>query len=266
MSLGRAAAPARQRVLSGSTVRRLVFEVDPEVAVEVPEQVRVQTAYREITPEFVRSPVERAIRYKLPWPGAAVRLAGWRLPEPFPVPVRAQRVVVHFRGEESFLRRVHTEIELVSPDATLPRIRRSVSVSLSVKLPVVVTAVDLRRGAVLEPGSLELQERDLGGLPRNVLRDLEQAAGLQLARGLARGTPLLPGYLRSEARVRRGDSVSVRMEGAGLQVRLEARALEAGSLGETIRVENRKTRYRFQAEVTGPGTARMQTAGVGSGR
>ena len=111
-----------------------------------------------------------------------------------------------------------------------------------------------------------LEERELGGLPRNVLRDLEHAAGLQLARTLSAGTPLVPGYLRSEPLVKRGDTVVVEAEGPGLSVQLEARALEAGVLGETIRFENRRTRYRFQAEVTGSGRARLHAPGVGSGR
>ncbi len=265
LSLGRAAAPARERVFSGSTLRRRIHAVHPALHVEVPDQVRVHTAFREITADFVRSHLERAIRHRMPWSDAAVSLSAWRLPKPFAAALAAQRVVVHFRREESFRRRVHAEIELVGADGA-SRIRRSASVVMSVRLPVVVTTADLHRGAVLETEHLRLEERELGGLPRNVLRDMEHAAGLQLARALVAGTPLVPGYLRSEPLVKRGDTVVVVAEGASLSVQLEARALEAGVLGETIRFENRKTRYRFQAEVTGSGRARLHALGVGSGR
>ena len=265
LSLGRAASPARERVFSGNSLRQRVRAIHPALQVEVPDQVRVHTAFREITPDFVRTHVERAIRHKMPWSDAAVSFAAWRLPEPFAAALAAQRVVVHFRGEERFLRRVHAELELVGADGA-PRIRRSASVNMSVRLPVVVTTRDLHRGAVLETEHLRLQERELGGLPRNVLRDLEHAGGLQLARALDAGTPLVPGYLRTEPLVKRGDTVIVVAESTGLAVQLEARALEAGSLGETIRFENRKTRYRFQAEVTGSGRARLHAPGVGSGR
>ncbi len=265
LSLGRAAAPARERVLSGDTLRRRIHAVHPALHVEVPDQVHVHTAFREITPDFVRSHLERAIRHRMPWSDAAVSFGAWRLSEPFAAALAAQRVVVHFRTEESFLRRVHAEIELVGADGA-PRIRRSASVVMSVRRPVVVTTADLHRGAVLKAEHLRLEERELGGLPRNVLRDLEHAAGLQLARTLSAGTPLVPGYLRSEPLVKRGDTVVVVAEGPGLSVQLEARALEAGVLGETIRFENRRTRYRFQAEVTGSGRARLHAPGVGSGR
>ena len=165
--------------------------------------------------------------------------SAWRLPEPFAAALPAQRVVVHFRRGDSFLRRVHAEIELVGADGA-PSIRRSASVLMSVKLPIVVTTTNVHRGALLE--------------------------AVQLARALAAGTPLVPGYLRSAPLVKRGDTVVVIADGTGLSVRLEARALEAGGLGETIRFENRRTRYRFQAEVTGSGRARLYTPGVGSGR
>ena len=129
-----------------------------------------------------------------------------------------------------------------------------------------VTTTDLHRGSVLKAKHLRLEQRELGGLPRNVLRDPEHVTGLQLARALGAGTPLVPGYLRSEPLVKRGDTVVIVAESTGLSVQLEARALEAGGLGETIRFENRKTRYRFQAEVTGSGRARLNAPGVGSGR
>ncbi len=265
LPLGRAAAPARERVFSGASLRQRIRQVVTELRVEAPDKVRVHTAHREIAPDFVRSHVERAIRHKMPWPDAAVTFSVWRLPERFAVPASAERVLVHFRREESFLRRVHAEIELIGSGANLPQIRRSASVNLSVELPVVVTTVDLRRGAILDAGSIKLAEREFGGVPRNVLRELEHVIGMQLARGLPAGTPLVPGYLRYEHIIKRGDSVSVLSESMGISVRLGARALEAGALGETIRVENAKTRYRFRAEVTGPGTARLHGPQVGSG-
>ena len=265
LSLGRAAAPARERVFSGSTLRQRIHRLYPKLHVEVPDQVHVHTAFREITPDLVRSHLERAIRHRMPWSDATVSFSAWRLPEPFAAALPAQRVIVHFRPEESFLRRVHAEIELVEADDA-PRIRRSASVKMSVRLPVVVTTTDLHRGSVLKAEHLRLEQRELGGLPRNVLRDPEHVTGLQLARALGAGTPLVPGYLRSEPLVKRGYTVVIVAEGTGLSVQLEARALEAGGLGETIRFENRKTRYRFQAEVTGSGRARLYAPGVGSGR
>lgn len=266
LSLGRSAAPSRARPFSGAALRLRVLEVDPDVRVEVPDEVRVHTAYREIAPEFVRSHVERAIRHRLPWPSDTVHLSGWRLPESFAVPVSAERTLVHFRTDESFLRRVHVEIELVAAEETQPPIRRSASVNLRVELPVLITARELRRGAVLGPDDMVREERELGSLPMNVLRDPERAVGLRLARRLAAGTPLVPGYLVSAPLVKRGDPVRIHAERSGLSVVLEARALDAGTLGETIRVENPKTRYRFQVQVSGPGAARMIEPGVGSGR
>ncbi len=77
LSLGRAAAPARERVFSGSTLRRRIHAVHPALHVEVPDQVHVHTAFREITPDFVRSHVERAIRHRMPWSDAAVSFSAW---------------------------------------------------------------------------------------------------------------------------------------------------------------------------------------------
>jgi flagella basal body P-ring formation protein FlgA len=154
---------------------------------------------------------------------------------------------------------------LDAADPESRRVRRTSSVEIDARMPVLVTTRRLRRGETLGPDELRVEEREVRTLPRGTIADLQQVAGHRLKRSLAQGVALLPSYLDSEPLVRRGDTVVIRAGGAGLDLRVEARALEDGGLGQTIRVENRSTRRRFLVEVTAPGSGRLPVPGVGSG-
>ena len=266
ITLGPAAAPSRHRTFSGQALRERLAALDPDVVLDVANQVRVHTAYREIQPDSLRKRLEQAVRLRMPWPASSVRLSNWRLPERFAVPIAAQRLVVKFRAGEDFLGHVVAQLTLLdalNPEAA--RVQRSVSVRVDVRLPVAVASRPLRRGEILAPNMLQLEERELRLLRGDVIHDLPQILGSRLRRRVAEGAPLSLAQLEAEPLVRRGDVVVVESGGPGLDVRIDARALEAGARGQVIRVENPATRRRFQAEVIESGSARLRAPGVGNG-
>ncbi len=265
LTLGPAAAPSRHRTFSGQALRERLAALGLDLVLDVADEVRVHTAYRDVHPDYLRERLEQALRHRMPWPESGVRLSDWRLPGRFAVSVGAQRLVVRFRPGEDFLGRVSVQITLSdasNPD--VPRVQRAASVLVDMRLPVVVTTRALRRGETLEPDMLKIEEREARLLARDVIEDLPQALGSRLRRGVAQGVPLSFGQLQAEPLVRRGDVVMVQGGGPGLEVRVEARALEAGARGQLIRLENPTTRRRFQAEVAGSGSAILRTPGVGS--
>ena len=60
-------------------------------------------------------------------------------------------------------------------------------------------------------------------------------------------------------------AIAVEAESPGLALRVEARALENGALGQVIRVENLTSRRRFLVEVTGERRGRVAIRAVGAG-
>jgi flagella basal body P-ring formation protein FlgA len=267
LEIGRAPQPGRERSLSGATLRQLVARHAPGVQVEAPEHVRVDRARRGIEPEQVRARLEEAIRQRMPWPPDAVELRNWRLPERFDVSPGATRTIVRFRPDEDFSGPLSAELEFVDPaDPAAPALRRSAGVSIAVWLPVVVLAREARRGEPLDESQLELARRELSRVPRGALRELADALGQRPARDLASGQVLVREALALEPVVQRGDTVVVEGGSGALEVRVLARALERGAPGQQIRLENPSTRQRLEAEVTGPGAARLLLPGVGAGQ
>ncbi len=267
ISFGPAAPPARSRSLSGDAIREKILRTDAEVRTVVPPQIRVHTAYRQVHPENLKGKIERAIRMRMPWDSSTVRLRNWSLPAAFPAPAHATRTEIRFRNEEDFLGRVAVTLTISDPtDPERGRVERSATVEVGVRIPIVVAAVPLRRGKTVDAESVELEERDLQALPSGVITDLAEVMGRRMAGGVAAGAPVFRRSLQLERLVKRGDRVSVEADAPGLELNVEARALENGSLGQMIRVENPISRSRFLVKVTGERQARVPLPGVGTRR
>ncbi len=58
-----------------------------------------------------------------------------------------------------------------------------------------------------------------------------------------------------------GQLVTLSVNKGGVQIQTIARAIDAGTLGQTIRVRNDATRETFDVVLTGPQTARLGTPG-----
>ncbi len=226
------------------------------------EEVQTAPVDREVLPEFVRDRFEQALRHRMPWPEQNVTLENWNLPNAFIVPSELGRLRLLFRDGEDFLGRVSAQLEFSnSSDTGTKSIRRGVSADVVVRIAVVVTSSALRRGTSLGVPELRHETRDLRQLPRDVITNAESVYGLRLARSLPEGHALTHSHLVAEPLIRRGDTVRVDALGSGLELMIEARALEGGGLGQRIRLENPGTRKRFHAEITGPGQARLTRPG-----
>ncbi len=262
IELGRAAEPGDARSLTLASLRSRIHAVAPGLHVETPPQVRVRTEHREITPGWLRGRIAAALHHRMPWPAEAIELGGWRLPESFAVAAGARRLRVRFRDGEDFLGTVRLDLEWTDPDVPdLQPVRRAAAVDVAVRMPVIVIARDVRRGQRLEADDLVVERRDLARVPRDAVRDATDVLGMETSERLDAGQVVALGALAAEPVVRRGQNVRVEAGGSGLEVNIEARALERGSVGQLVQLENPLTRRRFSALLTGPGTARLPESG-----
>jgi flagella basal body P-ring formation protein FlgA len=266
LSFGQAAPPARFRTLAGDAIREEIRRADPDVRAVVPPQVRVHTAYRQVRTEDLKRKLEQAIRFRMPWDPDVVQLANWSLPNAFPAPAHSSRTEIRFRRDEDFLGRVAATVTVFDPsDPSRGRVERSATVEVGVRIPVVVAAAPLRRGKTVDGDSVKLEERDLQALPGGVLTNLADVIGKRMNTAVGPGAPIFRRSLQLEKLVKRGDRISVEAEAPGLALKVDARALEHGVLGQTIRVENPISRSRFLVQITGERQARVPLPGVGTG-
>jgi len=124
-----------------------------------------------------------------------------------------------------------------------------------VELPV--ASARLPAGTILGQEDVHMARVSVGSVRGEVVRVMEQIVGMQLMRGVQPDQPLTMGDLARPIMVRRGALVRLRLESAGLSVTGQGVALEAGSEGERIRVQNPGSRTTLEGIVIGPNLIRV---------
>lgn len=84
-----------------------------------------------------------------------------------------------------------------------------------------------------------------------------EAVGQQASRELKPGTLLTARTVDAVQLVKAGQYVTITLKQGAVNIKTVARAMEAGSYGQTIRVKNETTKDMFQVVLTGPQTATM---------
>lgn len=115
-----------------------------------------------------------------------------------------------------------------------------VPVSVKVMAEVVVAAHSLTQGRAIEAGDLVLQEADLGLLPGAVITDTGQAIGRVVTISVNAGQPLRQDLLRAPLVIQQGQSVTLRVQGAGFKVSTTGRSLTNAAEGQVAQVRTLK--------------------------
>jgi flagellar basal body P-ring formation protein FlgA len=124
-----------------------------------------------------------------------------------------------------------------------------------VELPVPTKR--LPPGAVVQPDDVHMGRVNVTAVRTEVVRALSQAVGMQLKRQVLPGQPLGVADLMRPAVVQRDSIVRMELDSRGLSLTGQGVALEAGAIGERIRVRNPVSRAVVEAEVVEPGVVRV---------
>lgn len=122
---------------------------------------------------------------------------------------------------------------------------------------VLVATRNLPRGAVLTASDLALEERNIEEGPAGYLTEPAQALGKRTIRPLRIGLPLNSGALEDVQVIARGQRVWLLAQSRSLSVRMSGTALEAGTPGDRIRVQNDASKKVVQGLVGEDGTIRV---------
>ena len=95
-----------------------------------------------------------------------------------------------------------------------------------------------------------------------VVRDPSQAVGMQLKRSVTPNQPISTTDLVRPAVVGRDSIVRIVLDSQGLSLSGQGIALEAGAMGERIRIRNPSSRAVLEAQVIAPGVVRVAPDGV----
>jgi flagella basal body P-ring formation protein FlgA len=123
------------------------------------------------------------------------------------------------------------------------------------ELPVAATR--LLPETVLRADDIRVARVPVASLQNEVARTVDQIVGMQLRGPVAAGRPLRLADLTRPPLVQRGSTVQIELTSSGLTVTGQAIALDTGTGGEQIRVQNITSHAFLFAQVVGPGQVRV---------
>lgn len=198
--------------------------------------------------ELVRRDLESYLRARIDSPDAEIELPPL---ERFAVEAAnvdgALRTQLSTREERPFSGRVAITVELFAGEQLLRR--GVISAVVRVEEDVFVAARDLRRGDVLAEQDLRRVRRDASRIPSDAIRDPSQAVGLRATRSLRADRVLRRSQVENVPVVGRGDRVTLVLESGSIQIRAVGRAVEAGAVGDWIRVTNLDSKRELSGRV-----------------
>lgn len=149
-----------------------------------------------------------------------------------------------------------TAVLLVTGDGIEPIMARiGGQVNELIELPV--ASARLLAGTVVSADNVHMARVRSAAANGAVARRLEDAIGLQLRHQVTAGQPLELADLARPELVRRGADVQMLLDSPGIELVAQGRAMEAGAVGERIRVLNPVSHAVIEAEVIGPDRVRV---------
>jgi flagella basal body P-ring formation protein FlgA len=124
----------------------------------------------------------------------------------------------------------------------------------------VIAARPLPVHKVLTEGDFAVHRLLVDSLPAHQLLRLDQCVGQEAAQDLSPGTVMTAQLVDAVPLVKPGQLVTITLRRGSVQLRSVARAMEEGSLGQTVRVRNENTRDVLDVTVTGVQEARLGDA------
>ncbi len=123
---------------------------------------------------------------------------------------------------------------------------------------VVMTARAFGKGHTIGKDDLYLKLMDVTRIPRNALREMEDAEGKELGRSVIANAVLTTDTVKSGPSVRKGRKVVLLVESPGFRITAKGETQENGRVGEYVRVMNQTTRKSVTGVLVDEGTVRVE--------
>jgi len=132
-----------------------------------------------------------------------------------------------------------------------------VTIHIATSERVVVAVRPIGRGHMISADDVRTEMRDTSKLRKAFFSDPEATLGLRAKRTIAAGRILEASLLERRRLIRRGSTVQILANDAGLRVAMKGKALADGARGDRIRVRNLSSGREITGEVVGSGVIRV---------
>ena len=130
--------------------------------------------------------------------------------------------------------------------------------------PVLVAARPLESKAALNPGDWRVDRRASTEIPATALSAMPEGGDFEAAQAIREGEILTQGLVRRRLAVKRGDIVTLVVEGPGFRITTQGLALTDARRGDSLRVMNPTSKREALGKVEASGIVRVPFHGTRS--
>jgi flagellar basal body P-ring formation protein FlgA len=139
--------------------------------------------------------------------------------------------------------------------------KKQIKVAAVIKriLDVPVVKRSLKRGSLITARDIKWKRLEMNRDIEGLLVDDQDIIGMVALRSVKAGMPLRVKWFAEPLAIDRGERVKVTLVQGGLIISTTAVALSKGRVGDVIQLRNPKSHIRYEAKVSAPGQALVQT-------
>lgn len=250
IEIGKAPSPGQTRTLSLAIVRVRLRQAgyDPDdIIIVSPVTISVKTRSTVVTCDEIVRAVEGFIRNNMPWNPEDTTITVLPVQDKTTVPDGDIEIQVEPLPSTKFLGTTSVKVE-ISVDGRVTRTLQ-VRVRLDVAKEIVVSTRTIQRNEIISPDDLTLSIYDLADVPQDVVFDSLLIDGMMAKHTIPAGRPVTFSNVQHPPVILRGDLVALEAVSGGVAVTIPGQALEAGSVGDLIRVKNTSSGVIVRAKV-----------------
>lgn len=135
--------------------------------------------------------------------------------------------------------------------------RRRVTGKLEQMVEVPVLTKRMMGGDLIREADLNWLEMPQARLARNAVTDASHLIGMAAKRTISAGKPISQNDVRRPKAISKGENVMMVLSTSTMRLTTKGKALEAGSVGDSIRISNSQTDTVVEGVITGPGQVRV---------
>ena len=238
--IARAPLPGKSRRLNENYIRLRLKQdkIDlSQIRLAAPKGIVVTRGFVEVTKEDISRAVSDFIYANIPWDREKVKIRTIRVRDSVILPKGKVTYSVEPLKNTDFKGSVPLPLHFKVNGSFQKRIL--VTADIEVLAEVVVTKRPLRRNRRITEDDIEMREKNLAELPRNIILDCEEVLGKRAKRNIDANRVLRSGLIEFPPLVKRGDVVQLIAESGGLRITTLGMVKQReGRRGERVRIEN----------------------------
>ncbi len=231
------------------------------VQIEGPGQVRVRRKTIQIENRRILRMARRFVRNALVGIDENAKITFAKHISPVALPLAKYSSELHIetaKKNPTYIGQVNLKlvVELDGIDETLAVI----PVLITRKVTTVRLARSIKKGAVITRGDIKLESQEVSTMGDQLFFRASDVIGMIAKRDLANGETITRPDIKQTPVVRKDDLLTVRVRSGLLTVRTICMAMQEGSPGEKILVQNLETKRQFAAIVIDEKTAEVKSS------